>query len=99
MARSTKKDLIFVGDFVTLKIRVKESPMNYGVLTSILGFVASVATAWGMLQQKIKQLETRMEPLEKDRELLIRIDEKVSTLIANQQKLEERLEGRKSTKK
>ena len=73
--------------------------MNYGVLTSILGFVASVATAWGMLQQKIKQLETRMEPLEKDRELLIRIDEKVSTLIANQQKLEERLEGRKSTKK
>ena len=99
MARSTKKDLIFVGDFVTLKIRVKESPMNYGVITSIIGFVASVATAWGMLQQKIKQLESRMEPLEKDRELLIRIDEKVSTLIANQQKLEERLEGRKSTKK
>ena len=73
--------------------------MNYGVITSIIGFVASVATAWGMLQQKIKQLESRMEPLEKDRELLIRIDEKVSTLIANQQKLEERLEGRKSTKK
>ena len=99
MARSIKKDLIFVGDFVTLKVRVKESPMNYGIITSIVGFVASVATAWGMLQQKIKQLESRMEPLEKDRELLIRIDEKVSTLIANQQKLEERLEGRKSTKK
>ena len=99
MVRSTKKDLIFVGDFVTLKVRVKESPMDYGILTSIIGFVASVATAWGMLQQKIKQLEERMEPLEKDRELLIRIDEKVSTLIANQQKLEERLEGRKSTKK
>ena len=99
MARSTKKDLIFVGDFVTLKVRVKESPMDYGVLTSIIGFVASVATAWGMLQQKIKQLEDRMEPLEKDRELLIRIDEKVSTLIANQQKLEEKLESRKTTKK
>lgn len=73
--------------------------MDYGILTSIIGFVASVATAWGMLQQKIKQLEERMEPLEKDRELLIRIDEKVSTLIANQQKLEEKLESRKNTKK
>lgn len=99
MTRRIKKDLIFVGDFVTLKIRVKESPMDYGIITSIVGFVASVATAWGMLQQKIKQLEDRMEPLEKDRELLIRIDEKVSTLIANQQKLEEKLESRKTTKK
>ena len=99
MTKHTKKHLKFVGDSVIIELKVKESPMDYGIITSIIGFVASVATAWGMLQQKIKQLEERMEPLEKDRELLIRIDEKVSTLIANQQKLEERLESRKNTKK
>ena len=55
--------------------------MDYGVIASIIGFVASVATMWGILQQKVHQIEDRITVLEKDHDILIEIRTKIDLLL------------------
>ena len=57
--------------------------MDYGIVGSIVAFVASVATMWGMLQQKVHQLEDRIAIVEKDHDILVEIRTKIDLLLDN----------------
>lgn len=68
------------------KVKIKDekgSVMDYGIVGSIVAFVASVATMWGMLQQKVHQLEDRIAVVEKDHDILVEIRTKIDLLLDN----------------
>lgn len=68
------------------KVKIKDekgSVMDYGIVGSIVAFVASVATMWGMLQQKVHQLEDRIAIVEKDHDILVEIRTKIDLLLDN----------------
>lgn len=68
------------------KVKTKDkkgSVMDYGIVGSIVAFVASVATMWGMLQQKVHQLEDRIAVVEKDHDILVEIRTKIDLLLDN----------------
>lgn len=68
------------------KVKIKDekgSVMDYGIVGSVVAFVASVATMWGMLQQKVHQLEDRIAVVEKDHDILVEIRTKIDLLLDN----------------
>ena len=57
--------------------------------SEILTAAVSISISYGVIKAKISEIERKVEKHDKDHDLLVRIDEKVNSIIETQKKLEE----------
>lgn len=58
--------------------------------SEILTAIISISVSYGVIKTKVANMERKIERFDKDHDLLVRIDEKVSAIIETQRKLEEK---------